>query len=59
MHAAQYPLDLYGISAIEMVLIIILIKCFEVQDVRPVKGRYHVNATAIWDHFPGNSTEMS
>jgi hypothetical protein len=47
MHTAQSPLDLYSVSAIEIVLVIIPIKRFEVQDVRPVEGQYHVNATAI------------
>jgi hypothetical protein len=47
MHPASSPLDLYGVSAIEMVIVVIPIKCFEVQDVRPVKGQYHVNTTAI------------
>jgi hypothetical protein len=47
MHIAQSPLDLYGVIAIEMVLLVIPIKCFEVQDVRTVKSQYHVNVTAI------------
>jgi hypothetical protein len=42
-----------GVNAIEMVAIIIPIKCFEVQDVRPDKGQYQVNATAIWELIPG------
>jgi hypothetical protein len=53
MHTAQSPLDLYRVSAIEMVLVVILIKRFEVQDVRPVKGQYHLNRTAIWESIPG------
>jgi hypothetical protein len=52
MHTAQSPLDLYGVSAIEMVLVIIPIKRFEVQDVRPIESQYHVNATAIWGLIP-------
>ncbi len=43
---------LYGVSAIEMVVVVILIKRFEVQEVRPVKGQYCVNATAIWESIP-------
>jgi hypothetical protein len=35
-----------------MVLVIIPIKRFEVQDVRPIKGQYHVNPTAIWGLIP-------
>jgi hypothetical protein len=53
MHTAQSSLDLYSVSTIEMVLVIIPIKCFEVQEVRPAKGQYHVNATAIWGSIPG------
>ncbi len=49
----------YGVNTIEMVVIVIPIKRFEVQDVRPVKGQYHVNATAIWESIPRNSMEMS
>ena len=52
MHTAQSPLDLYGVSAIELVLVVNPIKCFEVQDMRPVKGQYHVNASAIWGLIP-------
>jgi hypothetical protein len=52
MHTAQSPLDLYGFSAIEMVLTVILIMRFEVQDGKPVEGQYHVNATAIWESIP-------
>ncbi len=36
-----------------MVAIVIPIKRFEVQDVRPVEGQYHLNATAIWELIPG------
>jgi hypothetical protein len=43
----------YCVNAIEMVVVIIPIKPFEVQDMRPVKGQYHVNATAIWESLPG------
>jgi hypothetical protein len=53
MHTAQSPLDLYGVIAIEMGLIVIPIKRFEVQGVRPVKGQYHVNVTVIWGSIPG------
>jgi hypothetical protein len=53
MHTAHSPLYLYGVIAIEMVNIIIPIKRFEVQDVRPVESQYHVNATAIWGSIPG------
>jgi hypothetical protein len=53
MHTAQYPLDFYGVSTIEMVLIIIPIKRFEVQGMRPVKGQYHVKANTIWGLIPG------
>ncbi len=42
-----------GVKAIEIVLVVIPIKCFEVQDVRPIKGQYHVNVTAIWKSIPG------
>ncbi len=59
MHNAQSPLDLYGVIAIEMVNVVIPIKRFEVQDVRPIEGQYHMNATAIWGLIHGNSTEMS
>jgi hypothetical protein len=52
MHTAQSPLDLYGIIAIEMVNVVIPIKRFEVQDVRPIEGQYHVNTTAIWGLIP-------
>ncbi len=52
MYTAQSPPDLYGVIAIEMVLVIIPFKCFEVQDMRPVKGQYHVNATAMWGSIP-------
>jgi hypothetical protein len=52
MHTAQSPLDLYAVSAIEIVLIVIPIKRFEVQDARPVKGQYQVNTTAIWGLIP-------
>jgi hypothetical protein len=52
MHTAQSPLDLYGVITIEMVNVVIPIKCFEVQDVRPFEGQYHVNATAIWGLIP-------
>jgi hypothetical protein len=44
---------LYGVNTIEMVVVGIPNKCFEVQDARPVKGQYHVNATAIWKSIPG------
>ncbi len=48
MHTAQSPpLDLYGVSAIKMVLVIIPIKRFEVQDLRLIEGQYHMNETAI------------
>ncbi len=47
MHNAQSPLDFYGGIAIEMVNIVIPIKRFGVQDVRPVEGQYQVMATAI------------
>jgi hypothetical protein len=53
MHTAQSTLDLYGVSAIEIVLIVIPIKHFEVQDMRPIKGQYHLNATAMWGLIPG------
>ncbi len=33
------------------------IKCFEVQDVRPVEGKYHMNETAIWGSIPGELNE--
>jgi hypothetical protein len=36
MHTTQSPLNSYGVIAIEMVLVIIPIKRFEVQDLRPV-----------------------
>jgi hypothetical protein len=42
-----------GVNAIEMVLVVIPIMCFEVKDVRPVEGQYHVNATVIWRLIPG------
>jgi hypothetical protein len=42
----------YGVNAIEMVAVIIPIKRFEVQGVRPVEGPYHVNATAICELIP-------
>jgi hypothetical protein len=42
-----------------MVNVVIPIKHFEVQDVRPVEGQYHVNATPFGDQFPGNSTKFS
>jgi hypothetical protein len=35
-----------------MVLVVIPIKRFEVQDVRPIEGQYHVNVTAIWGLIP-------
>jgi hypothetical protein len=41
-----------GVNAIEMALVVIPIKCFELQDVRPIKGQYHVKATAIWESIP-------
>jgi hypothetical protein len=47
----------HGVNAIEMAAIIIPIKRFEVQDVRPVKGQYHVNATSIWEFIPGELNE--
>jgi hypothetical protein len=53
MHTAQSPLALYGVSAIEMVLVVIPIKHFEVQDMRPIKGQYHVNLTTIWGSILG------
>jgi hypothetical protein len=40
------------VNAIEMVTIDIPIKCFEVQDVRPIEGQYHVNTTVIWESIP-------
>jgi hypothetical protein len=43
---------LYGVRAIDLVVVFIPIKCFEVQDVRPVQGQYHMNATAIWESIP-------
>jgi hypothetical protein len=52
MHTVSSPLDLYGITAIEMVLVIIPIKHFEVQDVKPIEGQYHVKVTAIWGLIP-------
>jgi hypothetical protein len=52
MHTAQSPLDLYGVIAIEIVNVVIPIKHFKVQDMRPVKGQYHVNATDIWGLIP-------
>ena len=52
MHTAQSTLDLYGVSAIEIVPIVIPIKHFEVQDARTFEGQYHVNATAIWGSIP-------
>jgi hypothetical protein len=36
-----------------MVLIVIPIKHFEVQDAMPIEGQYHMNATAIWGSIPG------
>jgi hypothetical protein len=36
-----------------MGLVVIPIKRFEVQDVRPIEGQYHVNVTAIWRLIPG------
>jgi hypothetical protein len=53
MHTVQSPLDLYGVIAIELVNNIIPIKCFEVQNVRPIEGQYQVNLTAIWGSVPG------
>jgi hypothetical protein len=53
MYTSQSPLDLYGVIAIEMVNAIIPIKRFEVQDMSPVEGQYHVKATAIWGLIPG------
>jgi hypothetical protein len=35
-----------------MVNVFIPINHFEVQDVRPVEGQYHVNATAMWGSIP-------
>jgi hypothetical protein len=58
MQTAQSPLDLHGVSTIEMVLVVIPIKGFEVQDVRPVKGKYHMNATAIWESISGRAEEL-
>jgi hypothetical protein len=52
MHTALSPLDLYGVSTIEIALLVIPIKCSEVQDVRPIEGQYQVNATAIWGLIP-------
>jgi hypothetical protein len=40
------------VNTIEMVVVVISIKRFEVQDVRPVKGQYHVNVTAVWESIP-------
>jgi hypothetical protein len=53
MHTAQSSLDVYGVIAIEMVNVVIPIKLFEVQDMRPIEGQYHVNPTAIWGSIPG------
>ncbi len=44
---------IYGVNAIDMVAVNIPIKCFEVQDVRPVKGQFHMNITTIWKLIPG------
>jgi hypothetical protein len=41
-----------GVNTIEMVAVIIPIKHSEFKDVMPVKGRYHVNVTAIWELIP-------
>jgi hypothetical protein len=42
-----------GVNAIEMVAVVSPIKSFEIQDVRPVEGQYHVNVTVIWKWIPG------
>ncbi len=47
----------YGVNAIKMVAVIILIKPFEVQDMWPVKDQYHMNAPAIWELIPGELNE--
>jgi hypothetical protein len=44
---------LCGVNDIKMMAFVIPIKCFEVQDVRPVEGQYHVNTTSIWESVPG------
>jgi hypothetical protein len=53
MRTAQSPLDLYGVIAIETVLIVIPIKRFEVQNVRPVEGQSLVVVTAVWGLISG------